>query len=144
MAKLVITDIEGLDGEYFIDVNFTHRDFHVIKQVAGVRAAEVMDALEAGDLDIVVAVAELTLTKAGVSHDIDQLWDAPAGTITMELDAEEAEEADPTTSEPGPKTDEWSEPSTDSTNGGTDTSPETLHLLDSGTPPPVSSSAQTT
>ena len=34
MPKVVIKDVPGLDGEYELDLTFTHRDFRTIKQIA--------------------------------------------------------------------------------------------------------------
>ena len=142
MPKIVITDIPGLDGEYDLDMSFTHRDFHTIKKVAGVRANEVTEALEAGDVDIIVAMAEIALRRAGKVHALDQLWDSTAGGIVLNVeDLEEAPEANPPPLklEPDDEPSRSSETSSsgDSTNGATDASPVTLSLAGSGTPQPV-------
>ena len=96
MPKVVIKDVPGLDGEYELDLTFTHRDFRTIKQTAGVRANEVMDAINAGDLDIIVALAEIALQRSGKPHSVEQLWDSEAGSITLDVSAdEEVEEETP-------------------------------------------------
>ena len=132
MPKVIINGVHGLDGEYELDLVFTHRDFRTIKQVASVRANEVMEALNAGDLDIVVAIAEIALQRAGVEHSVDQLWDAEAGSLTLALD----EEAD--VSPPPPSDDESRSDSAPTsgvaTNGATEPSPETSPPSVSGTP----------
>lgn len=140
MPKVIIKDVLGLDGEYEFDFNFTHRDFRTIKQVANVRANEVEEALAAGDLDIIVAIAEIALGRNGVPHSLEQLWDSPAGSITLDVtDLEEAE--DPPLPEDEPSSADERPSSGEPTNGSTESSPETLMLVNSGTPQPASTSA---
>jgi hypothetical protein len=135
MPKIVITGIPGLDGEYDLDMTFTHRDFHTIKQVAGVRANEVQDALEGGDLDIVVALAEIALRRAEVVHSVDQLWDAEAGGITLDVTDVEQEPDDPSMPGDEPRSDSAMTSSGDGTNGATEHSQATSIIDSSGTPP---------
>jgi hypothetical protein len=117
--------------------------------VAGVRANEVTDALEAGDVDIIVAMAEIALRRAGKVHSIDQLWDSTAGGIVLNVeDLEEEAEARPSPPRPEPD-DEPSRSSETSgsgppTNGVTDASPATPIRPDFGTPQPASISDQLT
>lgn len=145
MPKIVIAGVPGLDGEYEMDMTFTHRDFHTIKQVAGVRANEVMDALEGGDLDIIVAMAEIALRRAGVPHSVDQLWDSEAGGITLDVvDLEEVVPDNPPQPEDEPRSDDAKPSSGTSTNGVTDVLPERSTLASSGTPLPDSTSDQLT
>lgn len=103
MPKVVI-DTPRIQGEYPLDLAFTHRDFSTIKRIAGVRANEVMDALNAGDLDIVVAIAMIALRKANVPFHEHDLWDAPAGSITVEFDEGEGD-VDPPVLEPSKESD---------------------------------------
>ena len=138
MPKIVITGAPGLDGEYPLDLVFTHRDFRTIKQVAGVRANEVMDAINAGDLDIIVALAEVALRRAGKSHSIEDLWDSEAGNISLDVtDTEEDPENPPLLAE-----DEKSDGDIESSGNGmsrsTELSPETSSPDSSGTPLQVS------
>lgn len=134
MPKIIITGVPGLDGEYDLDMTFTHRDFHTIKQVAGVRANEVEEAVENGDMDVIVAMAEIALRRAGKIHSVDDLWDAEAGAITLDVaDMEESEPDSPPEPEDEPKTDAERPPSGADTNGATEHSPVTLLPLDSGT-----------
>lgn len=143
MPKIAITGIPGLDGEYELEMVFTHRDFRTIKQVAGVRANEVMDAIEAGDLDIIVALAEIALRRAGRAHTIDDLWDSEAGNISLDVTDEEVA-SPPTQPAVEPRSDGGSESSGNGSNGFTDTSLETSSPLSSGTRlPEVSSEPQT-
>jgi hypothetical protein len=143
MPKIIINDVPGLDGEYDLDMTFTHRDFHTIKQVAGIRANEVQGALEAGDMDIIVAMAEIALRRAGKVHLVDQLWDAEAGSITLDVEDLE-EDASPPPQEPEPRSDDERSSSGISTNGDTDASPETSIPDSSGIPRLGSTSGQLT
>lgn len=91
MPKVKIESLYNLDGEYELELVFTHRDFRDIKKIAGVRANEVMDALNAGDMDIIVALAAIALRRSDKQFDVEQLWDAEAGSITLDLTDQEAE-----------------------------------------------------
>ncbi len=143
MPKIVIKDVPGLDGEYDLDLSFTHRDFRTIKQLTGVRANEVMDALEAGDLDIIVAIAEIALQRAGKQHSVEQLWDAQAGSLILDVEDMEAE-ASPPPSADVPKSEDDKSSSGLSTNGDTEPSPVMLRPGSFGTPLPAAISDQPT
>ena len=95
MPNVTIKDLYNLDGEYPLDLVFTHRDFRDIKRIAGVRANEVEDALNAGDVDIIVALAAIALRRAGKPFDVEQLWDAPTGNIRLDLTEEEQQTDSP-------------------------------------------------
>jgi len=87
--------IKLLEREYELVPPFTNRELHIVKQVAGVRAGEVWDAMEAGDNDVLVALAHIAVRRTGAPRpSLDELWDLPAGGI--ELAEPEAVE-DPTT-----------------------------------------------
>lgn len=83
MDKIVITGIPPYDGEYPFEANYTMRELHTIKRLADVRAGELMDALEAGDSDIVVAAAVIALQRAGKTPDEEAIWDADMGAIQL-------------------------------------------------------------
>lgn len=84
MPKLVIEGIQPYDGTYDLDTSyFTNRELHTIKRLAGVRAGEVSEALDANDTDVVVAIAIIGLTRAGQSPVEDMIWDAKAGSIKL-------------------------------------------------------------
>ncbi len=144
--------IEGcgyLDGEYPLDLNFTHRDFREIKQISGMRANEVQGALEAGDLDVVVAIAAIAMRKNNKRYELDDLWDTGAGAISLEMDEEEEEV--PLTMPPpsskndgGESNDSSRTPSGLSSSTSTGPSPETSPQPDSGTPQQVSGSVRVT
>lgn len=145
MPTVKIDGCGYLDGEYPLDLNFTHRDFREIKQISGMRANEVQGALEAGDLDVVVAIAAISMRKANKRYELDDLWDTSAGAISLEMD-EEVEEVPLTTPPPssknegGESSDSPKTPSGPSSSTSTEPSPETSNLPDSGTPPPVNGS----
>lgn len=126
----VIIDTPRIKGTYPLDLVFTHRDFSLIKRVAGVRANEVMDALNAGDLDIVVAVAMIALRRSTVPFHEDDLWDAPAGSITLEI---EEDDAVPPAQEPPSESDDERRPSGDSSRRTGEHSPEKSRAKPSGT-----------
>lgn len=72
-------------GDTFsISPPFTNRELHLIKQIAGVRAGELFDAMEAGDNDLVVALAHLAIKRAGRNQPtLDMLWDLAPGEIEI-------------------------------------------------------------
>lgn len=90
MPQIKIEGVPPYDGVYEIDMNMTNRDLHTIKQVAGVRAGDLNDALEHRDLDLVVALAVNALRRAGKPIDMDTLWDSEAGKILLVGDEADA------------------------------------------------------
>lgn len=95
--KVIINGILGLDGEWEIDGDFTNRDLNDIKKISGVRAGELQEATEAGDNDLVVAIAWIALRRNGKTGPgvLDALWDAPAGArITVDFTTPEGKEDD--------------------------------------------------
>jgi hypothetical protein len=85
MGKNKIEGVPVLNGEYPIDeTTLTNRDFHTIKKVSGLRAAELEEAFAAGDVDLVVALAVCALYRAGKREPeiVDMLFDAEAGKIS--------------------------------------------------------------
>ena len=96
MDKIVISGIVGLDGEYPIDAGyFTNRELHTIKRLSGVRVGELDDALEAGDSDLIVAIAAIALQRNGARFLEDMLWDAQIGAIQFVASPVEVEESPP-------------------------------------------------
>lgn len=106
MGKITIEGVgRGVDGEYEFDhTTFKQREYHLIKTVAGVRALEMEDAINAGDLDLVVAFAKIALERAGkVNVPIEMLWEAEVGQLSWDPgEPEEDEELEklPLTQEP--------------------------------------------
>lgn len=91
MPSLTIEGVPGYDGEYPLDLSyFTNRELHLIKELSGVRAGELEEAFEAGDNDLMVALAAIAVTrKRGSKPNLDALWDAPAAKLTLNADADE-------------------------------------------------------
>lgn len=86
MANLTITGLGSLDGSYeFDDSRFTMGDLRTIKRIAGVRAGELTEALEAGDTDLMVAIAVIALERNGVTVSEHDLWGADLGQIDLAL-----------------------------------------------------------
>lgn len=84
MDKIVITGIAGYDGEYPFDASyFTNGELHTIKRMAGVRAGEIQASFEAGDNDLVVAIAAIALERNGKVLHEQALWNAKAGCIEV-------------------------------------------------------------
>ncbi len=93
---VVIDGIPPWDGRYgFDDFSFTNRELYEIKKVCGIRAAELIEALDANDTSAYVAVASVVMVKNGTLVDLDDLWNAKVGSITIELGA--VDDADPPT-----------------------------------------------
>lgn len=94
MTKVSLTGLGVFNGEYDLDLGyFTNRELHLIKQVSGVRAGEIAEALGAGDNDVLVALAAIAAKRAGKDVPLDMLWDAPSGSsITLIADDEEPED----------------------------------------------------
>lgn len=84
-------------GDYKVEPPFTNRELHIIKQVAGVRAGQLFEALEVGDNDLIVALAHIGVRRTGGNRpSLEDLWDLPAGDITVGIDEEPPDAADPT------------------------------------------------
>lgn len=64
MADIVIAHPDG-ERRYPIPETFTYREIGTIKRVSGLRAGELEDALAAGDVDVIVALAVIAATRAG-------------------------------------------------------------------------------
>lgn len=102
--------IKLLEREYELVPPFTNRELHIVKQVSGVRAGEVWDAMEAGDNDVLVALAHIAVRRTGAPRpSLDELWDLPAGGIEI-VEPDEAE--DPTTPPDGGESDPAGSPET--------------------------------
>lgn len=99
MTKVRISGVSpSLDGEYDLDIgNLTNRDLHVIKKVSGVRGAELEDAFEAGDNDLLVALGAIAVCKSGklpykqAELVAEAIMDAPAGS-SLDIIAEDEDE----------------------------------------------------
>ena len=94
------TGIFGIDGEYDLEMEFSNRELHEIKQITGLRLGEFNAAINVGDNDLVVALAMVALARAGRKDFADAVWDAPAGKITMLMDEAEADSLPPVSGPP--------------------------------------------
>lgn len=84
-----------LDGEYDCRLdNFDYAELHEIKRISGVRGGEIAEALIAGDTDLVLAIAVIVLRREGRNPDVESLWRAQAGNITLQVFDEEEDEPD--------------------------------------------------
>jgi hypothetical protein len=120
----------GLEGEYELEMTFFNKDHRKIKKVSGLRVLEYQEALEAGDLDFIIALASIALDRAGKQHNIEHLYELPDDSIKFVI--EEEENPPPIAPEPSPE--EESQSSGLSSNGATEPSQEKSTLDSSGTP----------
>jgi hypothetical protein len=90
VPTVVVEGIPPWDGRYdFEDWSFTNRELYRIKEVSkGLRAAELIDALDANDPPAFIAVAVVVLGRHGkivADPDVEDFWDAKIGCITIDL-----------------------------------------------------------
>lgn len=77
--------VEVGEKKYDLNPPFTNRELHVIKTVAGVRAGEIFEALNAGDSDVLVALAHVAVIRNGTARpSLEELWDMEAGSISID------------------------------------------------------------
>lgn len=110
MDRIVIKGVPGFDGEYPFDLNeqwFNNAELHIIKRIAAVRVGELSEALEAGDNDLLVAMAVCAVRRTGkymksqLAQFEDVLWEADGGAIDFVVEADDAvPPTSPPTSEP--------------------------------------------
>jgi hypothetical protein len=102
--RIVIEGIPRFSGEYPVDLAdrpFTMREFHLIKKISGARAGELMDAMAAGDTDVIVALAVIALIrnqKIGKEQALpvsEALLESDVGSIQYVGDEEEGEAVPP-------------------------------------------------
>lgn len=88
--KIVIKGVAPWDGEYELPegLAFKNSECHRIKEVCGVRAGDLIDALESGDAGAYVAVALVASDRAGTKIDAADLWQAEIGCITIDARAD--------------------------------------------------------
>ena len=86
MIAVVIEGIAPWDGRYeFEDFTFTNRELYRVKQVSGLRASELIDAIEANDTSAYVAVADVVLSRTDKKVPVDDLWNGPVGSIMLDF-----------------------------------------------------------
>jgi hypothetical protein len=99
VSDTITVSVHGHD--FPISPPFTNRELHLIKSIAGVRAGQLFDAMEAGDNDLVVALAHIGIKRAGRHQPtLDALWDMAPGEIEISSPDDEEEGAVPPTSTP--------------------------------------------
>ena len=112
MPKLIVDGLPPWDGEYpFDNWLFTNRELHRIKQLSGIRAGELFEAIEAGDSDVAVIVAAVVLARHGKHADVEDLWDAQVGVLKIDMADEQEDDARPPELTPGDAGLSRSEPS---------------------------------
>lgn len=76
--------VEGV--EYPLDLSeMTGREVGVLKRVGHIKGVgDLPEALQAGDLEVVVAVAVIAMSRAGVTADAERLLDAKMGVIRID------------------------------------------------------------
>lgn len=98
MPTLVVAGCAPWDGRYeFDDFAFTNRELFEIRKLSGVRAAELIEALEANDTAAYVGVGMVVLARHGKNADPDDLWNAAVGSLTLDLNGNGDGVADPPT-----------------------------------------------
>ena len=98
------------DKSYDVTPPFTNRELHIIKQIAGVRAGELFDAIEGGDNDVIVALAHIAVRRKNTARpSLDELWEMEAGEIVVE---EHEDAVDPTTEGSAPPAEVAGSPAT--------------------------------
>ena len=118
MMTLVVKGCAPWDGRYeFDDFSFTNRELYEIKQLSGIRAGELIEALETNDTAAYVGVAMVVLQRHGHRLDPDDLWNAKVGSISIELGGA-GDDADPQTPPPA------DEPGNATSGSGGDSTPD--------------------
>lgn len=95
---VITVSIDGMD--YTVDVtNFTGREVGILKSVGHIKGfADFGDAMLAGDLEVLAALAGIAMKRAGHEPDFEKLLDMPLGKIVVSA----PDEPDPT---PAPQAD---------------------------------------
>lgn len=83
-------EVQGVS--YPVPESFTYKELSKIKEIAGVRAGEFAEAMAAGDVDVIVALAVIVMERAGLKPDVDKLYEMDADQISAEDDQPEQEE----------------------------------------------------
>ncbi len=92
MAKLKVTGLIGLDGEYeLVFPPYKQREWHEIKVKTGLRPLELEEGFRLGDGDAYSAIAWVTLTRAGQDPRFvwETLWEADDMVACLEFVADE-------------------------------------------------------
>ncbi len=112
MPKLIINGVPPWDGDYpFDDFAFTNRELYEIKQLCGIRAGELIEALDANDTGAYVGIGMVVLKRHGKLLEADDLWNANVGSIRIDLGSDGADPPTQPASEEKPS-------ETDTSSGG--------------------------
>ena len=81
----IIITVDGM--EYPLDIqNLTGKEVGIIKRIGHVNGINaVPDALEAGDLELIAALAGIAIARTGANVIYDKLLDMPIGMINVKL-----------------------------------------------------------
>jgi hypothetical protein len=129
MAKITIVDVPEFAGEYDLDLKsqpFTGWDAHIIMKIADVGLADLEEAADSGNYDLVIALTVIALqraeqiTKGQALRAADVLLDAELGKIVYTKDETPETDALPPVSKLEP-TSNGVEPSEASGSGSTTT-----------------------
>lgn len=100
MDKFIVTGIPAFNGDYPIDIGtFTMRELQIIKRMSGVRAGELEEAFNAGDTDLILAIAVIAVRRSGKAWEQFEAiaWESELGAIEFHSDEEVAADAVPLT-----------------------------------------------
>ncbi len=90
--KLIVEGVPPWDGEYqFDDFSFTNRELYDIKQLSGLRASELIEALDANDTSAYVGVGMVVLRRHDKVLEADDLWNAKVGSIRIDIGQDDAD-----------------------------------------------------
>lgn len=85
-----------VDGRtYDMPMNLTFRELGLVKRVSGVRSAEINEALEAGDTDVIAALIIIAMRRSGQDVKEDHVLSMDIGSVDIAPDEPE-EEGPPT------------------------------------------------
>jgi hypothetical protein len=86
----LIIEIDGV--EYPFPTKFSYGDLTTIKRIAKVHGGELEAALEAGDSDVIIALAAIALERAGLTPDLDKLYALEVGAIVAKEETGQEED----------------------------------------------------
>lgn len=89
MADLVIKIPGQIPRKYPLPDSWTYRELQTIKRISGLNPARVLDALEEGDPDAVIALAVVTAQRAGHNITEHDLMDLDSDAVVFDADEDE-------------------------------------------------------
>jgi hypothetical protein len=130
--KLKLEGVPPYDGEYQFDMSrMTNRELHTIKRLSGVTAANIGQALEDGDNDVIVALMIIGVQRSGKFARVDEnsVWEADVGRI-LAMDDDEVDAVPPPSETSTPSTRSGESSPNGSEIQETNPNPTGLHSLD--------------